>query len=860
MRHLLPLALLTSVKLSAALPPLTPLPAGKPAAVEKHLMALSPADELKTIQLPDGYKLELVLSEPDVLEPMAISFDGNGRMYLVEMRTYMQDIDGTGELEPRSVISRHESTKGDGKYDKHTIFAKDLLIPRMVLPLQDEVLIGVTDTNDITALRDKNGDGVSDERRPFFEGGPRGGNMEHQPSGLMWAMDNWIYTTYNAYRIRWTPDGKTLKEPTAPNGGQWGLAQDDNGKPWFSNGGGEKGVWNFQTHVAYGAINVPSQWPADWPAVWPAIGLGDVQGGTGRLRPDGTVNHFTASCGQEIFRGDRLPADMRGNVFVPEPVGRLIRRGIVEVKDGITTLSNPYPESEFIRSTDANFRPVNMATGPDGCLYIVDVYRGIIQEGNWTKPDSFLRPQIQRWGLDKNVGHGRIWRLTHKDFTPGPQPKMLDEKSAQLVAHLEHPNGFWRDMAQRLLVVRQDKSVVPSLVSLARESKNPLAKMHALWTLEGLASADAALVRAAMKDASPRVRENAIRVSESLVKAGDVSFSADVLAMAKDADPNVVLQAIGTAKRMNFPTWQTWSSEIIATSTSEGVKQIGKALTTAEVAVDKSFSPAEVAVLKKGEGIYRELCFACHGNDGKGMAIQGGLPGATLGPPLAGSKTINGHGDGPALVLLHGLSGTVNGKTYEAQMVPMNTNTDDWIAAIASYVRNSFGNHAGLVSTEQVKRVRASYAARTQPWTENELRAALPSPLKNAKDWKLTASNNLEGCNSANDGKADTRWSTNADQKPGQWFQIELPAETAIAGLRLDNAKSGSDYPRGYEVALSSDGTAWGKPVAVGKGDGAITDIAFAPAKTKYIRITQTGAVAGKFWSIHELQILAAAK
>lgn len=175
--------------------------------------------------------------------------------------------------------------------------------------------------------------------------------MEHQPSGLVWAMDNWIYTTYNAYRLRWNPKGAAMKEPTAPNGGQWGLCQDDFGKPWFSNAGGEKGVWNFQTHVAYGAINVPSQWNETWMTVWPAVGLFDVQGGKSRHRDDGTVNHFTASCGQEIFRGDRQPGELRGNVFLPEPVGRLIRRGTVEVKDGITTLTNPHGESEFIRIT-----------------------------------------------------------------------------------------------------------------------------------------------------------------------------------------------------------------------------------------------------------------------------------------------------------------------------------------------------------------------------------------------------------------------------------------------------------------------------------------------------------------------------
>ncbi len=854
---MLAVAMLIAPRVTVFSAPFEPLPAGKPAAVERHLEALSPADELKMIQLPDGYRLELVLSEPDIKEPMAIAFDGNGRMYVVEMRTYMQDIEGTGELQPKSRVSRHESSKRDGIFDQHVVFADNLLLPRMVLPLQDEVLIGLTDTSDIVAWRDQNGDGTADTNRLFYKGGPRGGNMEHQPSGLVWAMDNWIYTTYNAYRLRWTPNGMALNEPTAPNGGQWGLAQDDWGKLWFSNAGGEIGVWNFQTHIAYGAINVPSQWSEDWNAVWPAIGLGDVQGGTGRLRPDGTLNHFTATCGQQIFRGDRLPVELRGNVFLPEPVGRLIRRGIVEVKDGITTLRNPYPQSEFIRSTDANFRPVNMITAPDGCLYIVDVYRGIIQEGNWTRSDSFLRPQIQRWGLDKNTGHGRIWRLTHRDFKPGPQPRMLEETSAQLVAHLEHPNGWWRDSAQRLLVVRQDKSVVPALTRLVRTSSNPLARAHALWTLEGLGSLDASLVRSAFRDEHPRVRENAIRVSESLIKIGDASLTNDVMAMAKDRDPNVVIQAIGTVKRLNLPAWPVWADGVIAASTSEGVKQIGGGLVTAPKPRSNVFTAAEVDILKKGEAIYRELCFACHGIDGKGMAQQGAVPGSTLGPPLSGSKTVNGHPDGPVMVLLNGLAGPVNGKPYEAQMVSMASNPDDWIAAAASYVRNNFGNRGGFVQPEAVQRLRAAYAARTDPWTEQELRSTLPRALTNSATWKLTASASTNQCSAAADGKSDTRWDTGASQTPGQWFAIELPAEANVGGLRLDTLQSPQDYPRGYKVELSTDGSRWSQPVAEGKGTGAITDITFPPAKARFIRITQTGAVNGLFWSIHELRVLA---
>ena len=162
--------------------------------------ALSPAEQLKKFQLPPGYKLELVLSEPDIKEPVVAVFDGNGRMFVAEMRTYMQDINGTGEITNKSRVSLHWSSKGDGKFDKHTVFADKLVLPRMILPLgPGELLINETDTQDIYLWRDKDGDGVADEKKLWYAGGPRGGNMEHQQSGLIWATDNWLYTTYNSW-------------------------------------------------------------------------------------------------------------------------------------------------------------------------------------------------------------------------------------------------------------------------------------------------------------------------------------------------------------------------------------------------------------------------------------------------------------------------------------------------------------------------------------------------------------------------------------------------------------------------------------------------------------------------------------
>jgi len=845
-----------SLLIASTLPAFAQQPAPAPSLPEPYAVPmLSPAEELKKIQLPEGYSLELVLSEPDVKEPAAIAFDGNGKMYVVEMRTYMQDADGSNEHAPLSRISRHESTRRDGVFDKHTVFLDNLIIPRMVLPLDDRVLVGITDTLDITMHRDTNGDGVADTKELFYLGGPRGGNMEHQPSGLVWGMDNWIYTTYNSFRLRWTPKG-ALKEPTAPNSGQWGLAQDDFGKMWFNNAGGEKGLLNFQTHIAYAGLNHPAQQTPEFMEVWPALGLPDQQGGPARHRPGQyTLNHFTATCGQEVVRADRLPADLQGDILFSEPVGRLIRRTKVSVEDGITKIRNAYDKAEFITSTDPNFRIINIANGPDGCLYLVDMYRGIVQESNWTKPGSYLRGVVESYGLDKNTGRGRIWRLVHKDFKPGPQPRMLEETSAQLVAHLEHPNGWWRDTAQKLIIVRGDKAVVPALEALVRDSKNPLARMHALWTLEGLEAASLGIVRTALKDAHPQVRVSGIRVSESLWKAGDKSLQGEVIALAKDPDPTVALQVLLTGKLLAWEKWNDQAAKLISESPSQGYQDLGKmAMAAGLPSYPKDFSPQDLALLKEGETIFRELCFTCHGHDGKGMPLAGAAPGTTLAPPLAGSKTVVGPAEGLISVMLHGITGPLNGKTYEAQMVPLGTNPDRYLSAIGSYLRNSFSNRGSILTEEEVVRVRQATKNRAEAWTQQELLSALPNPVPGRSKWKVSASVEAQGAAAVLDGNGQTAWKTKEPQQPGQWFQIELPEVQKILAVKMDVPQRSTTAPKQVQVEVSLDGQTW---TNVGKKGGGVpsTEVSFAPTDARFVRVTQIGS--GKDpWAIHEIELI----
>ena len=894
------------------------------------IRASSASEEQKSFVLPPGYKLDLVLSDPDIINPTVIEFDGNGRMYVGEFLTYMPDADGSREHVPVNRITRWESTRNAGRYDKRTVFVDKLILPRMILPLQDGVILtNETDSDDVVKWTDTNGDGIADKKELFFTGVGLGrdGNLEHEQSGFVWGLDNWIYSTYNAFRFRWTPHG-ILREATAPNGGQWGLGMDDDGKMWFVDAGGERGPMNFQVPIQYGSFNFPDSIEPGFDNVWPIAGVGDVEGGMRRVRmPLAVLNHFTATNGPAIVRAHRLPDDLQGDLLFCEPVGRLIRRAKVVKTEGLTQLRNVYPGSEFVLSRDVFFRPVNIRNAPDGTMYIADMYHGIIQESQWTPPRSYLRAKIEQYQLDKVIDHGRIWRLRYEGVPPIPPlpggpgsgspghpgvtgidldrtpPRMYVETPAQLVSHLTHPNGWWRDMAQRLLVLAQDKSVVPALQQMARGagSGTPLtARFHAMWTLEGLGALDAGFVREEMKDSNPRMRVQAIRASETLYKAGDKSFGADYHALAKDADADVVIQALLTLNLFKAPDVADVIKAAQDTSKAAGVVSIGGRLLAAPGVLPgtgnggrgggPALPAAQQALMQRGNAIFTELCFTCHGDDARGAPFAGAEPGATLAPPLAGSPRVQGHRDYVIKVLLNGLTGSVDAKTYTQTMVPMGTNTDEWIASAASYIRNSFGNSSGFVSPADVARVRASTSSRATPWTIADVEPTLPRMLDPQPTWKASASHNTA---TAAGALTLAGWQSGIPQEAGMWFQVELPAPVVVAEVQFDSgtprrtgpaaasqiatpargaapgaapaAPAGPPappvigFPRGYRVLVSTDGVNWSAPVAEGKGVGSRTTASFAPRPARFIRVEQTDTVSGApQWVIQNFRVFEA--
>ncbi len=687
--------------------------------VEKDpsIKPLSPEESMRKTQLPPGFHLELVASEPMVQEPVAISWDGNGKMYVAEMNSYMKDANATGEFEPISRIKLLEDTNADGRMDKSTVFVDSLVLPRTILAIGDRLLVGVTNDQNIFAYRDTNGDGKADEKKLIFKNevqDPR--NLEHQNGAFYWNLDNWIYPSRDNFRYKYK-NGMLRADTMVDNMiGQWGLTSDNYGRLYYSEAGPGLPAVQIQQMPAYGSLNFADQYSKDFTKPWPIISTIDAQGGPQVLRPeDNTLKEFTSGCGQSIFRGDRLPKDLLGDYFIPEPVGRIIKRGKVIDKNGKIYIEDAYKEKDWLASADMNFRPINTYTGPDGCFYIVDMYHGIIQESEWTKPDSYLGKIIEQKGLYKNHGMGRIYRVVHDDFKPDSvKPHMLNQATAELVAYLNHPNGWWRDMAQQTIIARNDKSVVPALKKITATGTTALARIHALWTLEGLESLDKPTLIHAFTDVDAQVRKTAVWISEMYIGMNDKEIMDQLIKLKNDSSADVRVQLSLSLRSFKTENAQNLLKELLAANKDNEMMQFSyNTFTVAQKTKEeeeqrtKNLSAADRDLVTNGATIYKQLCSNCHGEGGKGIAIGGK---AMPAPPLAGSPRLRGDKIMNIQLLLFGLKGPVDGKTYTNTMPSMAGNNDKWIASVLSYVRNSgeLGNRSSVVTEQEVKTVRTN--------------------------------------------------------------------------------------------------------------------------------------------------------
>jgi len=540
----------------------------------------TPEQELASFQVEPGLKVQLVAAEPMVQDPVVMTFDGDGRLWVVEMRGFMPNIEGKGEDKPVGRVSVLEDKNGDGQMDVSTIYLDSLVMPRSIALVPGGALIA--ENGALWLTKDLNGDLKADSKILIDKDYAGTSLPEHAPNGMLQGMDNWFYNAKSKIRYKllhespnrtggdaairsaagWQRDSTEFR-------GQWGISQDDKGRLFYNYN------WS-QLHADLVPPNALSRNKHHTPTTGidhgltidrriypirpnPAINRGYV---AGTLDKEGRLLEFTAACSPLVYRGTALPAAFSGNVFVCEPAGNLIKRNVVAEKGAILTASDPHPGREFLASTDERFRPVSLASGPDGALYVADMYRGIVQHAAYMTPH--LKEQTLTRKLDMPINRGRIWRIVPQNWKPTPQKKLSQVSSSELIQELSNADGWHRDMAQRLLIGRNDTSVRDGLIALAKSGRYPLGRFHALWTLDGLKLSQSDMLLGLVSDPDPLIQTTALRLLEPFAMADNVvrqKLSKQLLQLVAKAPTESILQMALTAQALD----QTASHQLLAT-------------------------------------------------------------------------------------------------------------------------------------------------------------------------------------------------------------------------------------------------------------------------------------------------------
>ena len=512
--------------------------------------SLDPDEFIATARLAGGLRLELAAREPNIVDPVAVAFDANGRMYVVEMGDYPVRPEGSG---PLGRVKLLDDTDGDGYYETVSLFADGLQHPTSVLPWRGGVL--VTAPPDILFLEDTDGDDVADRHEPLFTGFPVG-NTQHNINGLTWGLDNWVYAanggnhgsaqpagapddavSIRGMDFRFRPDTGELEVSYETTGG-YGIAFDAWGRMF-----GTHNLSHIQHMVFPTRYLTRNPWLAV-PTTRDMVSDHESSATLYQVSPAQTrVNHpeqagrFSGGSGIGYYGGGALPAPFEGSLFVNDVVVNLVHQDVLTTDGPSFSASRHETEAELLGGRDNWFRPVSLATGPRGGLYVVDMHRAVIEHPEWI-PDAVEETLDIRAGDDK----GRIYRVVPAGGLPASgAPRLGDATLATLVDMLASPNKWRRDTAQRLLVERQDQAAVPVLAVRLGSDAPARARLHALWTLRGLGVLRVDQVVTALGDPSGGVRENALRLAEAVIDA-NANLLAAVAALADDPDARVRMQ------------------------------------------------------------------------------------------------------------------------------------------------------------------------------------------------------------------------------------------------------------------------------------------------------------------------------
>lgn len=716
-----------------------------------------PASEIiGKMVIEDGFEVKLVAAEPLVSAPVAMQFDDNARMWVVEMVGYMPDTIGTGEDIPNGNVVILDDKNKDGVYDDRKVVIDSLVLPRAICLIENGIL--VAEPTNLWFYELKNDQVVKKTLvDPKYT---EGGNVEHQPNGLLRAMDNWIYNAKSDKRYR-RIGGKWVIEHTHFRG-QWGICQDNYGRLYYNNNSQNLlgdyfpaglGAWNKnQRGVAgYNEKSVANN------KVYPLHPTPGVNRGYMKNVLDDSLrlNEFTAAAGPVIYRGDLFGKNFDFNAFVPEPSANLIKRDFLNEKGYVVKGDIAYKGKEFLASTDERFRPVSLYNAPDGSMFVLDMYRGIIQHKTYLTP--YLKDQIGKRSLTQPLSAGRIYKIVPKGTQP--KPVIIPDGAQELVKLLGHPNGWVRDRAQQKLIDGKYNQTVPALREAIKQTADPLLAIHALWTLEGLNSLKPEEALSWIRQSAWTFRAQGLYAStavitpgsyqqfatafDGLVDSGDTLAAPYIAFLAKSIEKFDQNASRGLLNKLavKYPNSRYVSDAVISNlqdqeelfqgaisaSVSDQNAVINKQLTRVVTAIRNAQGNRNPEMLKKefpkGEALFTSVCQTCHGADGGGVK--------SLAPPLNQSEWVTGNKDKLISIVLFGLTGPVkvNGHVYQTPEVSGDMpgigydkdmpNED--IAQLLSFIRRSWRNNADKVTTEEVTKVRTKLAGREKSFTEAEL-------------------------------------------------------------------------------------------------------------------------------------------
>lgn len=528
---------------------------------------LSPEESLKAMHVRAGMKIELVAAEPLIVDPVAFDWGPDGRLWVVEMRDYPSGItwnkEGDEFGKPGGRVKVLTDVDGDGKYDKATVFLDELPFPTGIKVWRKGIL--VTAAPEIIYAEDKDGDDKADEKKVLYRGFGEG-NQQHRVNGLRWGLDNWLHvgngdsggvirslgrigvspvpendspTEVNVagrdLRIR--PDTGEL-EATSGNT-QFGRETDDWGN-WFGNNNSDP-LWHYVLDDRYLKRNTFATYP-------PVKKQVSILPGAARVYPiskllkrfndDNKANRYTSACGPTLYRDTLLGDEFYNNSFVCEPVHNVVCREIITPQGATFTSRRADDEktSEFLASEDNWFRPSMCRTGPDGALWVSDMYRFVVEHPKWIPLPAQAKLDL-RAGDDK----GRIYRIYPENKQPRHIAKLDLLETVELVGSLDTPNGPQRDLVQQMLIWRGDKAAIEPLKNLVMDAKRPQTRLHALCTLDGLGGLTMGVLLKAFEDSHFAVRRHAVRIAESRINKWP-ELAANVDFLANDADPFVKIQ------------------------------------------------------------------------------------------------------------------------------------------------------------------------------------------------------------------------------------------------------------------------------------------------------------------------------